>query len=93
MHVHFDAIVLTAFFVGRFERAAIGWAGEGEELVEAVSEAFEGAVCAINRAVAPAGFCTVAFGSADHHLGNFNHAIKNVADRRQCCRPLGLRSC
>lgn len=80
MHVHFDALILTTFFVGGFEGAAVGWASKSEELVEAVTEAFEGAVCAINRSVTPASFRSVTICSANDRLGNFNDAVKDVAD-------------
>ena len=59
VHVHVDAVVLAAFFVGWLEGAAVGWAGEGDELVEAVAEAFECTVGAVDCSIAPASFCTV----------------------------------
>jgi len=80
MHVHFDAVVCPAFFVRGFKSSAVGWASEGEKLVEAVSEAFEGAVCAIDSAVAPAGFCAVGIGSAHHHFRNFNDTVEDIAE-------------
>ena len=80
VHVHFDAVVLAAFFVGWLEGAAVGWAGEGDELVEAVAEAFECAVGAVDCSVAPASFCTVGIRSADHHFRDFNYTIKNIAE-------------
>jgi hypothetical protein len=80
VHVHIDAVVLSAFFVRGFEGAAVGWAGEGEEFVKAVTKAFEGAVCAVDSTVAPSGFCTVGIGSADHHFRNFNDTVEDVTD-------------
>lgn len=80
VHVHVDAVVLSAFFVRWLESAAVGRAGEGEELVESVTEAFEGAVGAVDCSVAPTGFCTVGIGSADDHFRNFNDTIKDVAE-------------
>ncbi len=81
MHIHFDAVILTAFFVGGFKGAAVGWAGKGEEFVETVTKAFEGAICAINRSVTPASFRAVTVSSANDRLGNFNDPVKDVADR------------
>ena len=41
VHIHFDAVVFAAAFVGGLEGAAIGRAGEGEEFVETIATAAE----------------------------------------------------
>lgn len=51
INVHIDAIVLAAFFVWWLKGAAVGWAGEGEKFVEAVTEAFESAVGSIHNTI------------------------------------------
>ena len=81
VHVHFDAVVLAALFVRWLEGAAIGWAGEGEELVEAIAEAAEGAACAIDSTVGGSSFSAVFVGLTDKLLRNFHEAIEDVADR------------
>jgi len=81
MHVHFNPVVLAALFVRWLEGATVSRAGESEELVEAVAEATERAVGAVNRTVRPACLATVGFVLADDLLWDFNEAVENVADR------------
>lgn len=78
--VHLDAVVLAAFFVRWLEGPAVGWAGEGEEFVEAIAEAFECAVGAVDNTIAPACLCAVGIRSADHHFRNFYDTVEDVAD-------------
>ncbi len=80
MDVHFDTIVLAALFVGWFEGSTVGGAGEGEEFVEAVAEAAEGAVGAIDGTVGPACFVAVLFVFADDLFRDFDDTVEDVAD-------------
>lgn len=81
VHIHFNAVVFAATLVGRFEGAAIGWAGEGEEFVETVAKAAERTVRSIKRAIGVAGLASVGLVLANDLLGNFHEAVENVAER------------
>ncbi len=80
MHVHFDAIVLTALFIRWLEGAAIGWAGESEDFIETIAKAAEGAVGAVDRTIRPASVGTISIIFANDLLWDFNEAVENVAD-------------
>ena len=78
--IHVDAVVHSALLVRWLEGAAVGRAVESEKLVEAVTEAAEGAMRAVDCAVRPTGFATVLLGSANDHLRDFGDTIQNVPD-------------
>lgn len=78
--VHLNAIVHAAIFVWWLEGAAIGWASEGEEFIEAVAEALEAAVRAIDDAEGPAGLATVGFILADDLLRDLDESVEDVAN-------------
>ena len=78
--IHFNAVVHAARFVRRLEGAAVSWASEGEELVEAVTKALEATVGAVDNAEGPASFATVRFVLANDLLRNFDHSVEDVAN-------------
>ncbi len=80
VHVHLDAIVLTATLIRWLEGAAIGGACEGEELVETVTEAAKRTVGAIDRTVSPTSLATVGLVLADDLFRDFDNAVNDVAD-------------
>ena len=51
MRVHFNTMIFTATFIRRFESAVVGWAAEGEKLVETIAEALECPAAAVRYAV------------------------------------------
>lgn len=80
VNIHFNVVVLTAFFIRWFEGAAISWAGEGEKLVEAIAKATEGTVGAIDSSIGPTGFTAVTLVLANNLFRNFHKAIQDVTD-------------
>ena len=80
VHVHLNAVVLAATLVWWLESAAIGWAGEGEEFVEAVAQTTHCAVGAIDSAVGPSGLATVLLVFTNDLLRDLNEPIHDVAD-------------
>lgn len=80
VRVHFDAVVCAAALVGRFESAAVGGAGEGEELVETVSHAAKCAAGAIDSAVGPSGFAAELVRFADDLFWDLDDAVEDIAD-------------
>jgi len=80
VHVHFDAVVFTAAFVGGLEGAAIGRACESKEFVETVAKAAERAMRAIDGAVGVSGLAPIGFALANDLLRNVHEAVENVAE-------------
>ncbi len=80
MGVHFDPVILTATLIRWLEGAAVGRAGEGEELVEAITQAAKSAVGAIDRAVGGATLATILLVLTDNLFGDLNKSVNDVAD-------------
>ena len=79
MWVHFDAVVFSAALIRWLECAVVSWAVEGNQLIESVAHAFEGAACAIGYAVGGSSFATVLIVFTDDLLWDFHEAVKDVA--------------
>ena len=80
MGVHLDAVVFAATLIRWLECATIGGAGEGEELVESITQAAECTAGSIHSTVWR-GLAPVLVLLANDLLGDLNEAINNVADR------------
>ena len=91
--IHFDPPVLPALLVRRLESAVVCGAVEGNELVEAVAEALEGAVSAIDDSVG--GTCLSAgMRAAEKDLfGDLDCSVEDVAEgTTEFARGIVLRS-
>lgn len=88
MRIHFDPVIFTATLIRWLESATIGWASEGDELVEAVAKTTQGAVGAIDSAVGVSGFAAVLLVLANDLFRDLDGSVNDVAERAAeltCC--------
>lgn len=78
--IHFDTAICSTTGVGGLEGSVESRGVEGEEFIEAVTDALEGAACSIGNAVGPTDLAASGIVLTGDLLWNFDNTIKDVTD-------------
>ena len=80
VRIHFNAVILATSLIRRFKGSFISRAVESEELVKAITDAFECTSGSVHYAVCPTGCRAVLLCLAYHLFWDFDKAMDNVTD-------------
>lgn len=78
---HFDARILTTFFVRSFVSAAISRASESDQFVKAIAHATEHAIGSFHHSVGGTSLATTSVIDTNDGFRNFHEAVENVRKR------------